>query len=840
VTDDREPYAGSTALRGMPPSSQDLASGGARDQTADERDQKAGTRDDTADIRDQTADVRDLTGHSRDASGDRRDQTADVRDRAGSQRDQAAGERDDTAGERDQAGNDRDRHGDLRDHTADVRDQAGQQRDDTADLRDHTADVRDRAGSRRDETAGARDVTADLRDQAAGHRDEAAGHRDLASDQRDQEADRRDKDADRRELAANAGLAEASDSPSALARREAASDRVHASRDRRAGASDRTQAEHDRSTALADRDAGADERNQAERDRSTALADRDAGADERNQAERDRGTALADRDAAAGERGQAERDRATALADRGASARDRAEQVRLDAISRSKSEFLSRMSHELRTPLNAILGFGQLLELDALSAEQRDSAEQISKAGRHLLRLVNEVLDISQVENGELRLALEPVSLRQIVSESLGMLRPLAAARGVRLHIAASSVQEHVRADRSRLEQVVVNLLANAVKYNGTGGEVNVSWDPVGAERMRLVVADTGVGIADRDLARLFMPFDRLGAEQTDVEGSGLGLSVTKQLVEAMGGDIGATSRRGVGSSFWVELPLADAPRDQPPNPEAAPPPAPASAGPRTVLYVEDNVSNVKLVERIVARRPEVTLIVAMRGRLGLHLALRHRPELVLLDLHLPDLSGEEVLQHLRADPRTSATPVVVLSADATEGQVQRLRANGATDYLTKPFDIPRLLAVIDGTGGLQQPAPAVSRPPTDAGAEPLDPTIIESLHELGRDSAVGAAGIRSLVTTFLDDSASRLADLRVALGRGDTDGTERLAHSLAGSSANVGAHVLAAGCRELEERARAGTLDDATGLWPQVDEAFTDAHAALRAEFLRRGEPRP
>jgi CheY-like chemotaxis protein len=367
---------------------------------------------------------------------------------------------------------------------------------------------------------------------------------------------------------------------------------------------------------------------------------------------------------------------------------------------------------------------------------------------------------------------------------------------------------------------------------------VSVSWNPVGAERIRLVVADTGVGIADRDLVRLFMPFDRLGAEQSDVEGSGLGLSLTKQLVEAMGGDIGATSRRGVGSSFWVELPLADAPREQPGDPEATAPPAPTSAGPRTVLYVEDNVSNVKLVERIVARRPEVTLMVAMRGRLGLDLAFAHRPDLVLLDLHLPDLSGEEILKELRADPRTSATPVVVLSADATHGQVQRLRAVGANDYLTKPFDIPRLLEVIDGTGVLQQLTRAEPRPLTDTGAGPLDPTIIESLHDLGRDSAVGAAGIRSLVTTFLDDSASRLADLRVAVGRGDIDGVERLAHSLAGSSANVGAHVLAAGCREAEEQARAGVLDDASGLWTRVDEAFTDARAALCVEFLPRGEP--
>ena len=614
---------------------------------------------------------------------------------------------------------------------------------------------------------------------------------------------------------------------------QAGLDRSAALADRDAGAGERAQAELDRSTALADRDAGAGERGQAELDRSTALADRDAGAGERNQAELDRSTALADRDAAAGERSQAELDRSTALADRAASGLERVEQVRLDAISRGKSEFLSRMSHELRTPLNAILGFGQLLEMDALSAEQRDSVEHISKAGRHLLGLIDEVLDIAQVERGELRLSLEPVSLRQVVGESLGMLRPLAAARGVRLGGAATGAHEHVRADRTRLQQVVVNLLANAIKYNRDGGEVSVQWSAVGPQRVRLVVADTGVGIAEDDLVRLFLPFDRLGAEQSDVEGTGLGLSLSKQLVEAMGGAIGVASQLGVGSSFWVELPLADAPRQQRQELLVPVAPAPVDAGPRTVLYVEDNVSNVKLVERIVARRPGVTLMVAMQGLLGLDLAFEHRPSLVLLDLHLPDLSGEEVLRRLRADPRTSATPVVVLSADATRGQAQRLRAEGATDYLTKPLDIPRLLRVIDGAPVAEEPTDERSAPSAEAGAEHLDPTIVASLHELGRDSAAGPDGIRSLVTTFLDDSGLRFAELRAAVAEHDAAGVERLAHTLAGSSANLGARALAAGCWDMEARAQAGAVDDAARLLPRVDEAFTDARAALRAEFL-------
>ena len=505
----------------------------------------------------------------------------------------------------------------------------------------------------------------------------------------------------------------------------------------------------------------------------------------------------------------------------------------------AKSQFLSRMSHELRTPLNAVLGFAQLLELDELSADQHDSVEHITKAGRHLLVLIDEVLDLSRVESGELRLSMEPVSLADVVGDAVGMVRPLAAASGVRIDGLGGGGEQHVRADRQRLKQVMVNLLANAVKYNREGGDVSVTGEAVSDGRIRLVVADTGIGIAEHDLARLFSPFERLGAEQSDVEGTGLGLALTKQLVKAMGGETGATSQTGVGSSFWVELSVVDAPAEQPA--ETLPPtvvPAPLSSRERTVLYVEDNPSNVKLVERIVARRPEVTLLVAMQGRIALELAREHQPSLILLDLHLPDMSGEEVLARLRAEPRTSATPVVVLSADATPGQVQRLRANGATDYLTKPFDISRLLAVIDGAWSADQPMAVPEEQGATAG--PLDPTIVASLHDLGRVSEAGSAGIRDLVTTFLDDSGSHFADLRIAVRDDDAAGVERLAHSLVGSSANLGARNVAEGCREVEARARAGDLGDVPMLVARLEEAFTVARTALRAEFLDEGDPSP
>jgi signal transduction histidine kinase/CheY-like chemotaxis protein len=614
------------------------------------------------------------------------------------------------AEERDQAADQRDQAADQRDQAADQRDQAGEQRDQAGEQRDQAGEQRDQAAEQRDQADKQRDQAGEQRDQAGDQRDQAGDQRDQAGEQRDQAAEQRDQAGEQSEALVSAGITTDALNRSALARREAASDRMRASQDRRAGASERSQAELDRNTALADRGAGASERTHAELDRNTALADRGAGASERTHAELDRNTALADRGAGASERTYAELDRNTALADRGASARERDEQARLDAhrANRAKSVFLSRMSHELRTPLNAVLGFGQLLELDELSAEQRDSVEHIMKAGRYLLGLIDEVLDISRVESGELRLSFESVSLRDVVGEAVGMVWPLAMARVVRIDGLVAGGEEHVRADRQRLQEVVVNLLTNAVKYNREGGEVSVVCEAVSDGRLRLVVADTGIGIAEQDLARLFLPFERLGAEQSDVEGTGLGLTLTKQLVEAMGGEIGATSQTGVGSSFWVELPLADAPPERPE--ETVPPavaPAPISARARTVLYVEDNLSNVELVERIVARRPEVTLVVAMQGRFALELAREHQPSLILLDLHLPDVSGEQVLRQLRADPGTSATPVVMLSADATSGQIQRLRANGATDYLTKPFDVARLLAVIDGTGSTEQPTAA-------------------------------------------------------------------------------------------------------------------------------------
>jgi len=370
-----------------------------------------------------------------------------------------------------------------------------------------------------------------------------------------------------------------------------------------------------------------------------------------------------------------------------------------DRANRAKSEFLSRVSHELRTPLNAILGFSQLLERQNPTDIQRPRINHIISAGRHLLNLINEVLDISRVETGNLQLSLEPVCLAHALEEALSLMRPLAAQRGLELVTPAPQEQTcYVMADRQRLKQVLLNLLTNAVKYTPLDGKVTVSSSMEGDSNVRIVVSDTGAGISAEKLTRLFTPFDRLGAEQTGVEGTGLGLAVCQRLMQAMNGSIGVESTEGQGSTFWVELPRGESPlvRVASGNHDGTRPPNGPEEKERTILYVEDNLSNLALIEQVFAEQPHLRLITARQGQMGIDLARRHSPDLVLLDLHLPDLPGWEVLSHLRRDEATCEIPVVIISADATSRQVERLMAAGARGYLTKPIDLQEFLRVIN------------------------------------------------------------------------------------------------------------------------------------------------
>jgi PAS domain S-box-containing protein len=368
-----------------------------------------------------------------------------------------------------------------------------------------------------------------------------------------------------------------------------------------------------------------------------------------------------------------------------------------DRANRAKSDFLSRMSHELRTPLNGILGFAQLLQMESLPVDQEESVAHILKAGRHLLGLINEVLNISRIEAGHLELSMEPVPVDDALRGAIDLVRPLAAQRDIELGDKVAGDHRHVLADRQRLQQVLLNLLSNAVKYNRTRGAVAVSCEERPGGRLRILVTDTGYGISPDKLERLFIPFDRLGAEETGIEGTGLGLALSKHLVEVMGGTLHVTSQVGVGSTFAVELPLTAAPVDVLKLPGASPTvQAERQEGRMVVLYIEDNVSNLRLVEQVLSRRPQTTLLSAMQGQLGLDLAREHRPDLILLDLHLPDVPGDEVLRRLLEEPRTRGIPVVILTADATPRQVERLLAAGAEAYLTKPLDVRQLLALVD------------------------------------------------------------------------------------------------------------------------------------------------
>ncbi|HZE58410.1 MAG TPA: ATP-binding protein [Chthoniobacterales bacterium] len=370
-----------------------------------------------------------------------------------------------------------------------------------------------------------------------------------------------------------------------------------------------------------------------------------------------------------------------------------------DRANHAKSEFLSRMSHELRTPLNAILGFGQLLERQNPTKPQRARVEHIMSAGRHLLKLINEVLDLSRIEAGHLQLSVEPVAVAEVLEEALDLMRPLAAQRTMQLSVDELLDKDlHVLADRQRLKQVLLNLLTNAVKYTAVGGQISVSLQQSNLAKTRLVVTDTGAGIATEKLARLFTPFDRLGVEQSGVEGTGLGLALCQRLMHAMGGDIGVDSTVGKGSAFWIELPATDSPLKALPNNHAATLEQASGGDGGKILYIEDNLSNLTLVEQMLAEQPQLHLLTAMQGGLGLDLARQHRPDLILLDLHLPDLRGHEVLERLRNDAVTRDIPVVIISADATARQINQLKAAGARSYLTKPLDISEFFRVIDET----------------------------------------------------------------------------------------------------------------------------------------------
>ncbi|MDP1931231.1 MAG: ATP-binding protein [Gammaproteobacteria bacterium] len=365
----------------------------------------------------------------------------------------------------------------------------------------------------------------------------------------------------------------------------------------------------------------------------------------------------------------------------------------------AKSEFLSSMSHELRTPLSAILGFAQLMETSTPppTAVQQRSISQILKAGWYLLDLINEILDLALVESGKLSLSLEPIALSHIMQECQAMIESQAQERGIKVAFPNFPVPCFIHADRTRMKQILINLLSNAIKYNRADGAVVVSFQNITPERIRICVQDKGEGLPPEHIAQLFQPFNRLGQETTVVEGTGIGLVMTKRLIELMGGSIGVESAVGIGSTFWVEVNLSGAPQVEEDAPALT-----AQASDKTsaklhkLLYVEDNPANLMLVEDLITRRPDIQLFSAMDGISGVEMALSLLPDVILMDINLPGINGIRVMEILAADPRTAKTPVVALSANAMPRDIQKGLEAGFFRYLTKPIKVNEFMETLD------------------------------------------------------------------------------------------------------------------------------------------------
>lgn len=372
-----------------------------------------------------------------------------------------------------------------------------------------------------------------------------------------------------------------------------------------------------------------------------------------------------------------------------------------EAANRAKSTFLASMSHELRTPMNGILGFGQLLQYDqTLTSEQHDWVGEITNAGKHLLELINEVLDLAKVESGQIELSLEPVEVSTVVTECLSLIAPLAGKRNIGIRFDELK-DAAVRADRTRLKQVLLNLLSNAIKYNREGGSVKLDVRNEGAERLRILVTDSGQGIPANRMQELFLPFNRLDATNSNIEGTGIGLTITRRIVEMMGGTVDVRSEVGVGSTFWIELPVESMEK----NADAARKPTTsdsslAASNPdtpvKTVLYIEDNPSNLKLVAMILGQRKHIHLLTAHTPDLGIELAISHKPDLILLDINMPGMDGYQVLEILKAEASLKNTPVVAITANAMPRDIERGIAAGFNDYMTKPLDLIKFYALLD------------------------------------------------------------------------------------------------------------------------------------------------
>ncbi|MEI7812860.1 MAG: ATP-binding protein, partial [Ignavibacteria bacterium] len=379
----------------------------------------------------------------------------------------------------------------------------------------------------------------------------------------------------------------------------------------------------------------------------------------------------------------------------------------------AKSEFLSRMSHELRTPMNSILGFAQLMDMGELIPAHKKGVNQILKSGKHLLALINEVLDIAKIESGQITISSEPVEIYGIILEAIDIVHNLAESNRVDIKSENLIAQKlYVEADNQRLKQVLLNLINNAVKYNQKGGSVKIQCtvqksgnsvkdgEKINGNVIRISVIDTGKGISQEFMNKLFNPFERIGSEQTKTEGTGLGLAISKKLIEAMSGRIGVDSEAGKGSIFWIELPQAEGQENRYEGiSESTKQGTKITQEIEAILYIEDNLSNIQLVEQILeTHRPLIKLIATTYGNNAVQFAIDYKPGLILLDLDLPDIHGSRVIKLLQADPKTAEIPIIIISADIITKQINQLMDAGAKDYLMKPIDVGQFLKIVDRT----------------------------------------------------------------------------------------------------------------------------------------------
>ncbi len=368
--------------------------------------------------------------------------------------------------------------------------------------------------------------------------------------------------------------------------------------------------------------------------------------------------------------------------------------------NKAKSVFLSSMSHELRTPLNSILGFAQLIVSDTvkpLSESQKENMKQILKSGNHLLELINEVLDLSGIESGKVQISLEDIEIDTALHDVIDTLEPMLEESSIKINYPTKCSGQFIKVDRTRLNQVLTNLLSNAIKYNNEGGLVSIWIESPSDKMLRINIEDTGLGIAKENHDSLFEPFNRLGAESLNIEGTGVGLTITKRLVEMMGGSIGVESEVGKGTKFYVDFIKGESPELIPNKKEVVVEIQNNEITKKnTLLYVEDNPTNLKLVESVLQRRPSISLLTAPQAQSGIKIAMSHKPDIILMDINLPGMNGYEALEILKTSDNTKDIPVIAISANAMLKDIERGKVAGFKDYITKPINVNKFLQAID------------------------------------------------------------------------------------------------------------------------------------------------